>query len=257
MCHSTMWSLPNYIIRNVKTICNSTAYFNRGYSVQKFLDLCKNTPRYFWTIEPLTSIHESISNPVHHKVNSQVLAHASTVLEKLRKNALEAEPINLPAMQSERRSLPILRLKEDASTFVIIFDVIHFRTACIPSHLPVSKMAELAVMVERYQLHGPMGLRAQCWLKKIQETTLHPQSFESWLISCYIFKAPIGRMISSRIFKQACSASAKNELALGFFNYTFGPSGKKPNDLASCDTASGAVQHFRSCSKIGTTIKGL
>jgi hypothetical protein len=86
----------------------------------------------------------------------------------------------------------VVKLSDDLDALIILMNIVHGKTRKVPRHVPLHTLADLAHLVNYYQLHEAVELFSDTWITSLkQETQIEsydPELVLPWLFISWVFQ---------------------------------------------------------------------
>jgi len=77
---------------------------------------------------------------------------------------------------------------DDSEAFVVLLNVIHARSKFIPSTVSLEQLTKIAVLVDKYRLHGAVSICTDLWVQRVESSRSYLLDISQWLCICWVFQ---------------------------------------------------------------------
>jgi len=141
---------------------------------------------------------------VHVLVSSKHMTLASSVFKAMLAPNHFQEGTTLALSGKAEISLP----DDDTEAFVVLLNVIHARSKFIPSTVSLEQLTKIAVLVDKYRLHGAVSICTDLWVQRVESSRYcyYHLHISQWLCICWVFQK---KVLFRSVTEQAITESAK------------------------------------------------
>ena len=165
------------------------------------------------TLNDIGSEDESESEPEHQQIRFRVSSKHLTLASSVFK-AMLAREFKEGATLRSTGTIDLHLPDDHPAALLICLNIVHGDSKKVPRKVDLRMLAEIAIIVDKYELHNAVGIKSYLWIDCLKDSI--PQSFNEdllrWICISWVFKCTVEFRESTRIAEQQSVFNVEEEM---------------------------------------------